>query len=206
MPAKTNKNILPDREWNYPAAGKDISFEPEHVSIFASKQECAAICERLDLIDLKSLSAELDLQRINGGHIVQVLGTFNAQVTQECVVTLDKVDKEVHGQVEGYYSNPEEAVSFVAASRKMKQKGEKGETRVLEEWEDPEHMEGGMIDLGELVVQHLSLALETFPHKPGISYEEGDEHEELRKASDLRRNPFAALQYWSDKNNNEDSS
>lgn len=199
---KTDKNALPDREWSHRIGAEDITFEPLTLSLSPDDKQKKAIAERLDLISLDSLTAEITAQRINGGHIVLVEGSFSADVTQECVVSFEPAHKHVEGEFDGYYTNPEDAVAFTAAKNRLKQKQEQGETPMMEEWDDPEHMEGGTIDLGELVVQFLSLNLEDFPHAEGVLHEEGDEPEMLRQPSEVRKNPFAALQYWKDEEGN----
>lgn len=195
---------LPEREWTHRLSADEITFSPTEKTVRADAASRKQVAERLDLISIEDLKADLVCQRISGGHIVKVSGTLNADVTQKCVVSLKPVQQHVCEDFEAYYTNQDEAVSFSAASKRLKQKNDQGEIEVMEEWEDPEDMEEGTIDLGELVVQHLSLGLEPFPHAQGEEFEEGDEPEMLRQPSDIRKNPFAALQYW--KEDGEDDS
>ena len=199
---KTDKNALPEREWSHRIRAEDITFEPRTLSLSPNEEQKHAIARRLDLVSLESLTAEITARRVDGGYIVVVEGSFKAVVTQECVVSFKPTSRNVEGELDAYYTNPEDAVPFTAAKNKLKQKQEPGESPILEEWDDPEHMEGGTIDLGDLVVQFLSLNLEDFPHAEGVEHEEGDEPEMLRQPSDIRKNPFAALQYWKDEDGN----
>ena len=70
------------------------------------------------------------------------------------------------------------------------------EVEILDEREDPEAVIYGRIDLGELVAQHISLAVPAYPQREGVEFEHGDEGIELDKKSPLRKNPFEALKDW----------
>ena len=73
-----------------------------------------------------------------------------------------------------------------------------GETPIINEQEDPEKIIGGKIDLGEVVTQHLSLAIDPYPHKEGVKYEYGDDEPE-KVPEAFKNNPFAALKDWKSK-------
>jgi uncharacterized metal-binding protein YceD (DUF177 family) len=133
---------------------------------------------------------------MDGSPAYHVSGKFNALVVQECVVTLEPVETSLSEPVEGYFADKEKAVSFAAAKRAREGSKNQGEVEILEESDDPEPLHNGMIDLGELVVQHLSLALPPYPHKEGVTYEMGDERFALDEKSPLKKNPFEALKDW----------
>lgn len=200
---KMDTHNAQQQEWTYRIEGKDIDTQPKKISLAPEKDEKDKIAERLDLKALEDLEVNLSLQRVGGGNIVKVEGVLNADVIQQCVVSLEPVKKTVQKEFDAYYTNPEEAVPFSSASKKLKMRDEHDEVPMMDEWEDPEWMDDGAIDLGELVVQHLSLGLEDFPKKEGQHFEEGDEAEMLRQPSDTRRNPFAALQYWKNEDDQE---
>src|SRR5690606_17224778 len=115
-------------------------------------------------------------RRLRGG-IVRVEGQLRAAAKQRCVVTLGPVpvtldepfDLEIQQVARGTEAGPELDV----------------------ELEAPEPLEGGRLDLGELVAQQFSLALDPYPRAPGVTLEEagwsGSDDEEV--PSD---NPFAA--------------
>ncbi len=76
-------------------------------------------------------------------------------MVQRCVVTLDPVASEIREPVEAEYGpasdeGPEEVVHF-------------------DQPEPPEPMEGDSLELGELVAQHLSVALDPYPRKEGTA-------------------------------------
>lgn len=134
----------------------------------ATAEERAALLERLGLLGLDSLTAEIDLHPAPGGAI-RGRGTLRAAVVQECVVTLDPVPQVVQAPLDWRLLPPGEEPS--------------------DELDDgPDEIEAepdGSFDLGEALVQDLSLSLDPYPRSPGAELpSEGTE----RKAS-----PFDAL-------------
>ncbi|HRQ60725.1 MAG TPA: DUF177 domain-containing protein [Alphaproteobacteria bacterium] len=185
-------------EWSYlveeDRAGTDIT----DITIAPNAEEVAALCERLNLKGLEELSARLKLDRQSGSMVVHVSGRFTAHVTQACVVSLEPVVSDLDEEFEGWFANPDNAVMLAKARRERQAKNGEGETPIMEEKDDPEPIVNGHIDLGELVTQYLSLALDPYPRAPG--YEDETAEVEVIKAegpgAELRRNPFAALKDW----------
>jgi len=68
----------------------------------------------------------------------------------------------------------------------------------ISEEDIPEPMFNGRIDIGELAAQHLSLALDPYPHAEGVEFEgfgEADEDEDGDDPDEPEKpNPFAALE------------
>lgn len=123
-------------------------------TITPTAEELLAVSKRLGLLGLESLSAEFSVKKTSGGDIV-VRGPFSAKVTQACVVTLEPVDAEINDEVLETFS-------------------ENAPTDENLDWSDdsdtPEPLIDGKIDLGELLVQHLSLALDPYPRKAGVEF------------------------------------
>ena len=65
---------------------------------------------------------------------------------------------------------------------------------LLEEKEDPEPVVNGYIDLGEVVTQFLSLALDPYPHKEGVTHDLTDEDADIERKTRKIENPFAKLE------------
>jgi hypothetical protein len=53
-------------------------------------------------------------------------------------------------------------------------------------WNDPEPLEGGIVDLGALATEFLILGLDPYPRKPGAVFVPP-------QGADLDQGPFAAL-------------
>lgn len=186
---------LPENEWFYPVLVDDITTQGRSYEISPSEAQKKAIAKRLGLISLDRLSARLAVGW-DSGHVVHITGELEAEVTQSCVVTLEPISSNVTDSFEAWFADHSQAVSFKRAQHEALLKKEMVELPVLEESEDPEPIEDGKIDLGELVIQYLSLAVPAYPHKEGVSYENKEALRAEPARETLRPNPFAALKNW----------
>lgn len=110
-------------------------------------------------------------------------------------MTLEPIDLHIEDQFSARYADYERAASFTKAQHERKAKVELDELPIMEEEEDPEPMVGGRVDVAELVIQYLSLAINPYPHIDFVKYEE-NEPKEQAFGGVLRVNPFAALKNW----------
>ena len=189
------KTQLMEQEWSHFFDVEELEKKPLKMRIEASEDECGDLSKRFGVQEVKNASAELILTR-QGGHIVYVSGTFQSTIVQNCVITLEPVEAALSDQVEGWFADKEATVSFAAAKRDREVLQQRGEVEVLDEKDDPEAIIDGQIDLGELVTQHISLAIPAYPRKEGAEYEQGDAGLEVDENSPLRKNPFEALKDW----------
>ncbi|HLO76741.1 MAG TPA: DUF177 domain-containing protein [Magnetospirillum sp.] len=154
-----------------PAAGITLDLK-------AKPAELAALAERFGLQSIDDLEATVTLKAVAGGTIFRLDGRFCAHVVQTCVVTLEPVPATVAEEFSLTYGGVE-ADEYDAEIELS-----------LEEDDPPDPVVDGMIDVGEAVAEHVALALDPFPRKPGTAFEGGDpEPEEEEK----RPNPFAVL-------------
>lgn len=189
-------------EWSHNVEADDIGDHPVRKQISASPQQRKDLARRLGIEAVNSLKADLVLSQQAGKSVINVSGSFEANVTQTCVVSGDAFDSVMNGEVEGWFANPAHIVSLDKA-RNIK-KSKKGETEVpmIDEKDDPEPIVDGLIDIGELVTQHLSLQLDPFPHKDGEHFETGDESF-VQRPNEERQNPFAGLKALKEKKEKE---
>lgn len=187
---------LPATEWCYPFRAEHASTRGKSLHIEANAKQCAAIAARLDVLAVKSVAADLTLTLENGGHILYVSGTFKAELTQECVVTGEPLDEVVEDSFEAWYADHDKAIPFARAQHQVKAVEEGDEVQMLDEKDDPEPMIGGQVDLGETVVQFLSLAVNPYPRKDGSYENNGNGEVSVQSQATLRPNPFAALKNW----------
>ncbi len=162
-----------------PKTGRDFKMN-------ASAEECAAVAKRLDLLELKSLSASLHLVR-RGGGFISVTGDFDAQLSQACVVTLKPVPAHLHEPI---------SMTFMDAPspRTGKSRDRSAEELISVEDDDPpEFVTEGRIDLGELVVEQLVLALDPYPRAEDAHFEPQSWSSGCREEAPTSPNPFAAL-------------
>lgn len=154
-----------------PAAGITLD-------LTAKPAELKALAERFGVQSIDRLDARVTLKAIAGGALVRVDGHFSAQVVQTCVVTLEPVPDDL-----------DEDFSLTFGAAALEEPGEEIELS-LDEEDPPDPIVDGHIDVGEAVAEHVALALDPFPRKPGIAFDGGPDEpaEEEKKPS-----PFAVL-------------
>ncbi|HZH27204.1 MAG TPA: DUF177 domain-containing protein [Azospirillaceae bacterium] len=164
-------------EFSRPFVVDTLGHEPERRSFDANEKERNALAERLELQDLGRFRVEFEVRRQAGG-MIRVAGDLSADVVQTCVVTLEPVSNHVSDRFVSLFAPP----SMIRPS---------GEIELNVEEDDPEPLEGGVIDLGEVATQHLSLALDPYPRAPGVAFEPVHDPEEPEE--EPVENPFAKL-------------
>lgn len=187
---------LTEQEWSHFYDIQDIEHGEAQVTIEPDEEERQDMARRLNIPAVSKVVADLTLQQASGGNNIHVMGEFKASVTLKCAVTLEEFEVELSEPIEGWFADKQRTVSFAAAKRDKEAASSRGEVEMMDEHEDPEPVIDGAIDLGELVTQHISLALPPYPKKEGVQYEVGDENVEIDEKSPLRRNPFEALKDW----------
>lgn len=199
-PKKRQDSSLSPSELFYPLHIEDVSAKGKKFSIVADAKQCAAIAERLNLLSVENLSADVTVDTQNGGHVLYISGHFVVDIVQECVATLEPVNDHLEDDFEAWYADHDKAVSFARAKHKVKTMEEGDEIPVLEEQEDPEPLTDGQVDIGEVVIQFLSLSINPYPRKEGAESMGNDDTAEISQTSkqnaSLRPNPFAALKNW----------
>ncbi len=194
------KNKLQEQEWSSFFNVEKLGDEAIEVSISANEEQRKDLCARLSVNELQSLTADLKVERAQGGHVVHAIGQLQASLGQDCVVTMEPVETNLVEDVEGWFADRDNAVSFIAAKREREVEKTvgimHGEVEVLAEEDEPEAIVDGMIDLGELVTQFLSLSIPAYPHKEGAVHELSDEDIKGQDHSVLKKNPFEALKDW----------
>lgn len=152
------------------------------VIVTAGAAEREAVARALGLASIELLEGRYSLSR-NGDH-VRLEGKIEAVLHQICVVSLEPFPVKLSVPVALDFAP--EVESRVAAKRG----GDTDEIDVevmLGEADPPEPIVDGTIDLGSVTVEFLSLALDPYPRKPGVSFAEPAPGE------DEERSPFAAL-------------
>ncbi len=146
----------------------------------ADQPERAALAARFGLAGLRSLVADARVWAEEQGKI-HVKVTFTADVLQSCVVTLEPVSARL---------NEEFDVVFAPET------GEEGldhDEIVIDvaDADPPEPLTGDSVDIGELVAQHVALAIDPYPRKPGVDWRPDETI--AAGAGDGGDSPFAVL-------------
>ncbi|MBI3446168.1 MAG: DUF177 domain-containing protein [Magnetospirillum sp.] len=170
QPAQPFSHLLPVDQ--IPAKGARRRLE-------ADPGERAEIARWLDLMDVVSLSAELELNPMGKTGLIRVNGRLTAEIVQSCVVTLAPVPAHI-----------EEAFSLTFGPQ-PEDGGEGDEIEVgLDSFDPPDPIIDGAIDMGAVVLEHLALALDPFPRAEGAEF---DPPPEPVEAPEPKANPFAVL-------------
>ena len=169
--------------------------DEQNFEFVAEATERRALAERLDIVDLETLSATVRAERLPQSRGLRLRVHFLADVVQSCVVTLEPISARIDERIEADFV-PE----GVAGG------GDTDDSEVplsIQEFsvddEDPsEVLHQGKADVGALIAEHLALALEPYPRHPGAVFESEDIGEDedtsgVDEEGEGRHFPFAEL-------------
>lgn len=142
-----------DASFTHTVMAEEVPAEGLEGRLEASAEERAQIAARFDLASLDKLEMSYRLTRVSPGRFV-LSGTWHADVTQTCGVTLDPLPLSLGEDVRVEFWSPEVWDRNTSAS---------GEIAVAPEDEPPEPIEDGAMDVARLLEQLLCLALPAFP-------------------------------------------
>ena len=142
------------------------------VTVEASAEERAKLAAFNDLVSLDALKAVFQLHPLAKGK-VRVVGRLHADVVQSCVVTLEPVPAHVDAPI---------SVDFAPEIPDQEEVGE-------EDDDLPEPIVNGMIDLGQIAAEFLTLNLDPYPRKQGATFEAPTDIDEIAP----RESPFKKL-------------
>lgn len=172
--------------FSYPVKVGNISANAVTVRLEASEAERRALRDLWDVLEVQSLTAELQIARWKKDG-VKVKGRVQAKIVQACVVTLEPVEAVIDEPVEVIFVPEGSRLARIAAN-------DSGEMILDPEGPDlPDMFTGDTIDVGQAVTEHAALAIDPYPRKQGASFGERIESSEK---DDVRPNPFAALKDW----------
>jgi len=202
----------PDLEFSRLVPADRISPKQQRHGFSATGEERTAVAERLMVTAIDRLEVDCAIRRTaqrRTARLFSVSGTVSADVVQACIATGDPIRNTVESPFAATFSDDpaafERTGTELAASPSSPDQPTAGgrnrrEVVVDAEADDPpEPLTNGAIDVGELAVQELSLALDPYPRAPDVppvdrqagprppTDGDGDEGE------DGRRRPFAKL-------------
>ncbi len=152
----------------------DLTSLPPSGKVFRmtlSQENCISVAKRLRVIALKSCAGEIELTQKKS--TICAVGSVKAELIRECVSSLEEMDESISESFE---------IEF------LRDDSVRDANEDIEEWGLPEIHKGNIFDVGELLIQQVSLAMASFPRKDGatsLAAEYGVEPEV---------SPFAVLQ------------
>lgn len=168
-----------------PPKGLKIDLKP-------SQNELQAIADRLGIVAVNQLEADLRLQPEMGRQI-SLTGSIRVEIVQNCVITGEPLTVPLEFDV--YRTFAEDADPFDGLNN--------SEDDILDDpdFEEPDPIIDGKIDVGEQAIEELALNIPPYPRAPGAVFEPIT----TDPAPDEKRpNPFAALQSLKNKMESKD--
>ena len=140
-----------------PPEGLDVTLSPDAT-------ERAALARENGLVAVHELEARLRVAR-GGAEGLEVAGHLHARIRQTCVVTLEDFDAVVDEPVRLRFAPQSGSASKMSAD-------EEKATFVELDDEAPDPLIGGVVDLGAVACEFLTLGLDPYPRRPGAHFEE----------------------------------
>lgn len=148
--------------------------------IAADPAERRRVADRLDLVALDGLAFAGRVEHGPREGVLILRGQLEADATQRCVVTLEPVAARLDVEIERYFVQGPEI--------------EAEEILISPDDEEPEPLDRDCLDLGEIAVEELALALDPYPRAADADGRLEAEQAALGHAeADAARSAFAAL-------------
>lgn len=153
-----------------PVAVAEVPPEGLEMEIVATAAERAALAALNGLPEISAFAATLRLRRWRGDGL-EVTGELRARLRQTCVVTLEDFESGVVEPVEMRFAPPADAPRPRSRRHEPAPEPEPHEHDALGE-DPPDPLIGGVADVGAVVSEFLTLALDPYPRKPGAEFVE----------------------------------
>lgn len=155
------------------------------VTIEADEEQRKALAAAHDLIEVRHFRAILAISAWRRGG-VRVTGRVQAEVVQECIVTLEPVAGKVDEDVSAMFLPEGSRLAVPVYSAE-------GEILLDPEGDDsPELFAGDTVDVGQLAEEFFALGIDPYPRKSGVILDDDSRTDEKRgplhdKLAALRR-------------------
>jgi hypothetical protein len=148
-PSVLNAIIRFDR---LPASGRELEVGPDAETL-------AAIAALLKITNVETFHASLTAVKLRGG--IRVQGNLTARIVQPSVISFEPVTQDIAEPVDRL---------FVQGPDKHHSPAPGAEIFVdLEDEDFPDHVDGNEVDLSDLLIETLALAIDPYPRLPGES-------------------------------------
>jgi hypothetical protein len=164
--------------WSAPLAIHEVPETGRHVELVADDGTRASLAEAIGLRALPRLEASFDVSR-QGRDGLHVTGRVSATVGQTCVVTLEPIENEIEESVDLVFKPAGE-------SDESEMSSESATSEVVDD-DAPEPLVGGVVDLGLVATEFLTLGIDPHPRKPDAEFTAP------ASGDDAAAHPFAAL-------------
>ena len=168
--------------WSHPVRLSEVARGAMRVRLEPDAAVRAQIAKLLGLESLPALTGDLLVKGWLDG--AEITGRFESVVEQLCGITVEPFEQPVSGEIEI------RAVPAGSPHAPLESAG--GEVELDPEAPDPpDVLEGDTLDLATYLIEHLALAIDPFPRKPGAVFDYTPKTPE--------ESPFAVLKRLKDK-------
>lgn len=176
----TSQPPHPLAEWTHDAEDiPDAGLKSEWEAVPEVSQQLA---EALQVLRVESVRVAYEIKRLRGSKRKNTryswTGKLDCRLIQECVVTLDPIAQHIVETIDEEF-HPQADIE--PAGRE--------ESEILSQT-DPEPIVDGKLEVGRVVFEYLSAAIDPFPRRDGESLEWQDKVDDAEAEA---ANPFAAL-------------
>ena len=140
----------PSADFSHVIALDELPKGGRRFDLEASEAERNAVANRLGVLAVDALKGDVRIAATKKRF--DVSGRVSARLKRECVASLEEMEEAV------------DEVFEIAFLRQAKASSEHEEISI----EAPEFYDGSEFDVGDLLVQQVSLAMDPFPRKPGV--------------------------------------
>lgn len=154
---------------------QDIGEEGLSEKRVANREELSSLARALEILSCDALAVAYEL-RPSGGSKFRLQGRLEADVTQACIMTLEPVEARIEEQLD---------IEFRPSEMMPRPVPLEAEVSALEDFEP---VENGTVDIGRVVYEYLSAALDPYPRKKGAAFDW-----KRQGADEGTQSPFAVL-------------
>lgn len=129
--------------------------------IQADNAERQKLADALNLVDLPVFEFRYQLRPLRKGRF-RLTSHLTARATQQCVITLDHVDTSIDEDTTVEFWPAEDVISYEVLD-------DEGAATI--DFEGPEPIENGIIDLGQFAYEILASSLDPYPRSPGAEFD-----------------------------------
>lgn len=149
----------------------------------ASETERKMLAERFNLIDVKSLTADVEVKDRGETEGIFVTGRIDAAYTQRCIVSLEPVEEQMSTTFE-----------LMLVDEATADRMDADEVYLDDNAPEYDALEGDMIPLGEIVAQTVSINMNPYPRAEDAVLNVGNKKDISVNEAELEKpNPFAVL-------------
>jgi hypothetical protein len=147
-------------DWSFRLAREEVPEDGLHLEIVADEAVRGALARTAGVRDVARLAATFDITR-TGRDGLHVTGEVTAIVTQNCVVTLEPIEKNLLEPIDLTFVPEPVRASLTVAQGSI----------LGDESEPPDLLEGGAVDLGAIATEYFLLGIDPYPRKAGVEFE-----------------------------------